>query len=205
MSTAVMSMFWCGQLSKTPSRGMPPALQMASLFLVPLQQLFSASNAHRATSMFFFFFVVRLARLGISCRTWTWGPQRHSSAIVSMRWVLKVCHNAYESTSEYCGRLDGSSNWSDLNEKTHQFHNTAVLPDDPPCLPELGHVGNGLCCQSLELLYRIQQLHDALKTPLADYSSEDFLVETNSDQDLQRSDLMQKSDKPSWSNCFFFF
>lgn len=71
MSTAVMSMFWWGHLSRRPSRGMPPALQMASLFLVPLQQLLSASRAHRATSMFFPFFAVRLARLGMSCSTWT--------------------------------------------------------------------------------------------------------------------------------------
>lgn len=74
----------------------------------------------------------------------------------------------------------------------HQFHDAAVLPDDPPGLPELGHVGDGLSRQSLELFDRVQQLDDALKTPLADDSSEDFPVVTNSDQDFQRPDLIKE-------------
>lgn len=70
-----------------------------------------------------------------------------------------------------------------------------MLPDDPPGLSELGHVGDGLSCQGLELFDRVQQLDDALKTPLADDSSENFSVVTNSDQDFQRSDLIKKNPK----------
>lgn len=68
-----------------------------------------------------------------------------------------------------------------------------MTPDDPPGLPELGHIGDGLGCQSLELVDGVQQLDDALKTPLADDSSQDFPIETNSDQDFQRSDLNSSS------------
>lgn len=85
MSTAVMSMFSCGHLSRYPSRGIPPALQIASLFLVPLQQLLSASSAQRATSTFRPFFMDRLAKLGTSCSTWTWG-QRHEALLSSELW-----------------------------------------------------------------------------------------------------------------------
>lgn len=87
-------------------------------------------------------------------------------------------------------------------KKTHQFHDAAVLPDDPPGLPELGHVGDGLSRQSLELFDRVQQLDDALKTLLTDDSSEDFPVVTNSDQDFQRSDLIKEKSKPSW---YYYF
>lgn len=85
MSTAVMSMFSCGHFSRYPSRGIPPALQIASLFLVPLQQLLSANSAQRATSTFLPFFVARLARLGTACSTWTWG-QRHKALLSSELW-----------------------------------------------------------------------------------------------------------------------
>lgn len=71
-----------------------------------------------------------------------------------------------------------------------------MLPDDPPGLPELGHVGDGLGCQSLELVDRVQQLDDALKTPLVDDSSEDFPIVTNSDQDFQRPYLINENEKP---------
>lgn len=70
-----------------------------------------------------------------------------------------------------------------------------MLPDDPPGLPELSHVCDGLGRQSLELFDRVQQLDDALKTPLVNNSSEDFPVETNSDQDFQRSDLIKENKK----------
>lgn len=85
-------------------------------------------------------------------------------------------------------------------QKPNQFHDATVLPDDPPGLPELGHVGDGLSRQSLELFDRIQQLDNALKAPLADDSSEDFPVVTNSDQDFQRSDLIKQKNKKSHYN-----
>lgn len=115
MSTAVMSMFWCGQLSRRPSRGMPPALQMASLFLVPLQQLFSASSAHRATSVFIFFFVVRLARLGISFSTWTWGPETHNAVqpvLLREFWSKALDWFHFGNALLYC---EENSNESNLN------------------------------------------------------------------------------------------
>lgn len=48
--TTGMSMFLCGDLSRRPSRGIPPACRMASLFLLVLLQLHKARAPQRATS-----------------------------------------------------------------------------------------------------------------------------------------------------------
>lgn len=53
-------MFTCEHLSHLASNGMPPALRIASLFLVLLLQLQSAKAPQRAISVSFAWYDVRL-------------------------------------------------------------------------------------------------------------------------------------------------
>lgn len=69
-------------------------------------------------------------------------------------------------------------------QNTHQFYNTAMLPNDSPRFSELGHISDGLSSQGLEGFDWVQELHDALEASHVDDGSEDFPIVTNPDQDF---------------------
>lgn len=74
--------------------------------------------------------------------------------------------------------------------RTYQFSDAAVLPDYSPRPAELGHVGDRLGSQGLELLDRwVQDGHDTLQASHVNDGSTDLHVVANLPEDFERSDL----------------
>lgn len=72
LPTTGISMFSFEDLSKRASRGIPPALLMATLILVLLLQLHRASAAQRATSTLFSWSALGLTEFGSHSSSFTW-------------------------------------------------------------------------------------------------------------------------------------
>lgn len=91
--TTGISMFSCGDLSRRPNQGIPPALRMASLFLVLLLQLHSARAPQRATSSSFSWVAVRLAKLGTQSSSFTWAGRQGTQTYMGTNTNMKMCAN----------------------------------------------------------------------------------------------------------------
>lgn len=96
--TTGISMFSCGDLSRCPSSGMPPALRIASLFLVLLLQLHSAKAPQRATSTSFSWFVVRLDKLGTQSSSFTWAERQGTQTYTWVNTSIKCVQTSRQAT-----------------------------------------------------------------------------------------------------------
>lgn len=73
---------------------------------------------------------------------------------------------------------------------SHQPLDATMLSDHPAGPSELGHVGDGLCCQALELFVRrVQDRHHGLQASQINDGPPNLRVTADLFQDLQRTDL----------------
>lgn len=82
---------------------------------------------------------------------------------------------------------------------SHQSLDPTMLSDRPAGPSELGHIGDGLCSQALQLFVRrVQDGHHGLQTTQISDGLPNLRVTTDLLQDLQRTNLTAKEIKVSF-------